>query len=75
MKQKPEESIRIYAAGLILKQLDALSAELIQVKKPRDIEAVHRMRVASRRMRAMLDVFQDCLPTKRGLSGRPPFVT
>ncbi len=66
MKQKPEQSIRIFAAGLVLKQLDALSAEMIGIRKPRDIEAVHRMRVASRRMRAILDVFQDCLPTKRG---------
>lgn len=65
MKQKPEESIRIYAASLVLKQLDVLSAELNQVRKPKDIEAVHRMRVASRRMRAILDVFQDCLPAKR----------
>jgi CHAD domain-containing protein len=66
VKQKPEESIRIYAAGLILKQLDILTAEFIQIRQPRDIEAVHRMRVSSRRMRANLEVFQDCLPTKRG---------
>lgn len=66
MKQKPEESIRIYAAGLLLKQLDILTAGIGQVRKPRDIEAVHRMRVSSRRMRAVLDVFQDCLPAKRG---------
>ncbi len=65
MKQKPEESIRIYAAGLVLNQLDVFSAELLQVRKPRDIETVHRMRVSSRRLRAVLDVFQDCLPAKR----------
>jgi CHAD domain-containing protein len=67
VKQKPEESIRIYAAGLLLKQLDILSSEISGVRKPRDIEAIHRMRVSSRRMRAVLDVFQDCLPTRRGI--------
>lgn len=67
MKQKPEESIRIYAAGLFLKQLDVISSEIPGVRKQRDIEAVHRMRVSTRRMRAVLDVFQDCLPAKRGV--------
>lgn len=66
MKQKPEESIRIFAAGLLLKQLDILNAELAQVRKPRDIESVHRTRVSSRRLRAILDIFNDCLPAKRG---------
>lgn len=66
MKHKPEDSIRIYAAGLLLQQLDALSAEIEGVKAARDIEYVHRMRVASRRMRAIMEVFPDCLPSKRG---------
>lgn len=43
-----------------------MSAELAQVRKPRDIESVHRTRVSSRRMRAILDIFSDCLPSKRG---------
>lgn len=67
MKQKPEESIRIFAAGLLLKQLDILNTELDQVRKPKDIESVHRTRVSSRRMRAILDIFTDCLPVKRGV--------
>jgi CHAD domain-containing protein len=65
VKQKPEESIRIYAASLLLKQLALLTSEMAGVRKSRDIEAVHRMRVSSRRMRAILEVFQDCLPAKR----------
>jgi len=67
VKRKSEESIRIYAGGLILEQLDALAAEINGVKTASDIESVHRMRVSSRRMRAILEVFQDCLPTKRGI--------
>lgn len=66
MKRKPEESIRIYAAGLVLQQLESLSAEINGVKKARDIEYVHRMRVSTRRLRSILEVFEDCLPTKRG---------
>ena len=31
-----------------------------------DIEGVHAMRVASRRLRAALEVFGPCLPRKRG---------
>lgn len=67
MKRKPDESIRIYAAGLILQQLDSLAAEINGVKAAKDIENVHRMRVSSRRIRAILEVFQDCLPSKRGI--------
>jgi CHAD domain-containing protein len=66
VKHKPEESIRIYAAGLELQQLDSLIAEIDGVKKARDIEYVHRMRVSTRRLRAILEVFEDCLPSKRG---------
>lgn len=67
MKHKPEESVRIYAAGLVLQQLDALAVEIAGVKTARDIEYIHRMRVSSRRLRAILEVFQDCLPSKRGV--------
>jgi CHAD domain-containing protein len=67
VKRKPEESIRIYTAGLILQQLDALASELHGVKSARDIEYIHRMRVSSRRLRAIMEVFQDCLPVKRGI--------
>jgi CHAD domain-containing protein len=66
VKQKPEESIRIYSAGLLLKQLEVLSSEITGVRAAKDIEAVHKTRVSSRRTRAILDVFQDCLPSKRG---------
>lgn len=66
MKQKPEESIRIYSAGLLLTQIEILLAEIDGVRAAKDIEAVHKTRVSSRRTRAILDVFQDCLPAKRG---------
>lgn len=66
MKLKPEVSIRIYSAGLLLNQLNILSVEVAGVKTSKDIEAVHNTRVSSRRIRAILDVFQDCLPPKRG---------
>jgi CHAD domain-containing protein len=67
VKAKPEESIRIYSAGLLLSQLDILLVEVAGVRASEDIEAIHKTRVSSRRMRAILDVFQDCLPPKRGI--------
>lgn len=66
MKQKPEDSVRIYSAGLLLTQIDILMAEIDGVRAAKDIEAVHKTRVSSRRTRAILDVFQDCLPARRG---------
>jgi len=65
VKQKPEDSIRIFSAGLLLNQIDILMAEIDGVRAAKDIEAVHKTRVSSRRIRAILDVFHDCLPAKR----------
>jgi CHAD domain-containing protein len=67
VKQKPEKSIRIYAGGLLLSQLATMTTEVAGVRAARDMEAVHRTRVSSRRLRAILEVFQDCLPVKRGI--------
>jgi CHAD domain-containing protein len=66
VKVKPEDSIRIYYAGLLLNQLNILLIEIAGVRASKDIEAVHKTRVSSRRIRSILDVFQDYLPPKRG---------
>src|SRR5512136_884803 len=44
--------------------LDALSGEIAGVKEAQDIEYIHRMRVASRRLRAALPLFRTCFPDK-----------
>ena len=43
-------------------QLDELCAQAVVVGAGDDPEAVHKMRVATRRLRAALRVFEDMLP-------------
>ncbi|MDD1770129.1 MAG: CHAD domain-containing protein [Methanomassiliicoccales archaeon] len=47
------------------RQLSRLTIEARGVLSDEDAECVHRMRVASRRMRAALAVFEGCFPRKR----------
>ena len=42
-----------------------MEVEIEGVRKARDIEYIHRMRVASRRLRSALDVFTECIPEKK----------
>ena len=65
MKKKPDESTRVYGAGVLLKQIAAMLAEVEGVRQARDIEYIHRMRVASRRLRTALNLFPDSLPAKK----------
>ena len=45
--------------------LDAFSKEIDGVKSSEDSEYIHRMRVASRRLRAALPLFRPCFPEKQ----------
>ena len=49
----------------LLPLLDAFSKEIEGVKSGQDIEYIHRMRVASRRLRAALPLFFSCIPEKK----------
>jgi len=44
--------------------LDAFEKEIEGVRKAKDIEFIHRMRVASRRLRAAMPLFRACFPQK-----------
>jgi CHAD domain-containing protein len=44
--------------------LDAFNREIAGVKEATDIEYIHRMRVASRRLRAALPLFVSCFPER-----------
>jgi CHAD domain-containing protein len=44
--------------------LDAFNSEIAGVKEATDSEYIHRMRVASRRLRAALPLFASCFPEK-----------
>jgi len=45
--------------------LEALTGEISGVEEGIDIEYIHRMRVASRRLRAALPLFSPCFPAKK----------
>jgi CHAD domain-containing protein len=65
--EKPE-SIRaecIFGTQQLLPLLDAFSQEIGGVKTAQDSEYIHRMRVASRRLRAALPLFASCIPEKK----------
>lgn len=53
-----------FVAETLLAQLQAMMREAPGVRDGGDIECLHRMRVASRRLRTMLDLFADWLPAK-----------
>jgi len=62
MKAKADNSIKVFGANVLLTHLKAFSAEIEGVRNSKDIEAVHRMRVASRRLYSTLPLFSSALP-------------
>ena len=68
-KAKPgllDEGACVFGGGVLLKHVQALGEEVAGVHAgEEDIEFIHRARVASRRLRASLPLFQDCLPAKK----------
>jgi CHAD domain-containing protein len=54
----------------MLEQTKRLVDEIPGVQLGRDIEAIHQMRVASRRLATALDVFKPCLPKKKSKDWR-----
>lgn len=65
MVPTPDDCTCAFGYGLILKLVDAFEKEIDGVRQNKDIEYVHRMRVASRRLRNVLTVFTACLPAKK----------
>jgi len=66
MKNNKDEGICVYGAGILLRHLVALEKEQEGVRSGSpDIEYIHRMRVASRRLRAALPLFEGCLPKRK----------
>ena len=63
---KRDEGGCIYGAQILLRQLTALEGEFAGVREgAADIEFIHRMRVATRRLRATIPLFVGCLPTHK----------
>lgn len=65
MTTMSDQGYQVLAARYLGKQLKTLSRQLHGVRADDDIECVHQARVASRRLRAALAMFADCLPSKR----------
>ena len=65
MKTRADNSIQEFGAGVLLNNLHALESEFEGVRKGEDIEAIHRMRVASRRLRAALPLFGPTISAKK----------
>jgi CHAD domain-containing protein len=59
-------SYQLFGAEALRQRLPALNAQLAGVRSADDIEAVHQMRVATRRLRAAFTLFAECLPNRRG---------
>ncbi len=54
----------VFGIGRLLPLIDVISTEIAGVRAADDIEQVHRMRVASRRLRAALPLFSSCFSEK-----------
>jgi CHAD domain-containing protein len=59
-EEEPGETFAQSARRVLLERLRTMLGWTTEVIKHEDIEAVHRMRVASRRLRAALDAYQTC---------------
>lgn len=64
--EPPEITARcLFAARQILPKTEAFLKEIEGAKAGEDIEYIHRIRVASRRLRAALPLFSYCCPEKK----------
>jgi len=64
VSRRPNNDVCLLAAHSLRKQVKLLSEHLSGVRLGEDIECVHRARVASRRLRAVLAMFGDCWKRK-----------
>lgn len=64
MKARTNDYDRLLAAQYLRKQLKQLSGQFEGIRSAENVEAVHRARVASRRLRAALEMFRGCFSRK-----------
>ena len=64
MVDEPNDSYCLFGAMTLLKRLQDVVKEIDGVRKSEDIECIHDMRVATRRMRSALALFEGCFPDK-----------
>ncbi len=66
----PGDAECCFGAQAVLKRTEASVRQASAVRENRDVEAVHDMRVACRRLRSALELFEDCLPPQKARSWR-----
>lgn len=64
-KTRGDPGIFSFAAAILVRSVEAVQKEIEGVRNSEDIEFIHRMRVASRRLRSALGVFSASLPEKK----------
>ena len=64
MEIVPDESYCLFGTKALLKHISVIEQEIEGVIKAEDIECIHRMRVASRRLRSTFVLFEECFPEK-----------
>ena len=65
VKDRRDAHFCFHGAKTMLQYLDAMTGMIEGVRQNEDIECLHRMRVASRRLRSLLPLFDDCLPARQ----------
>jgi CHAD domain-containing protein len=65
MAKKVQNATCVFGANFMLEQLNNLEKEIDGAIDGKDIEYIHRLRVASRRLRSGMACFMDCLPGKK----------
>ena len=64
-RPEPIRAACFFGKKRLLPLIEAFAKETEGVKAAEDIEYIHRMRVASRRLRAALPLFRSCFPQKQ----------
>ena len=60
-----DSGYRVFGVEILLNRIRDLEAQIEGAKKAEDIEYVHKLRVASRRVRTALSVFSECFPERQ----------
>ena len=61
----PSETVCCFGAQAIVQRMEAAAREARAVRQKHDVEAVHDLRVATRRLRTAMELFEDCLPARK----------
>ena len=70
VKDRRDAHFCFHGAKTMLHYLDGMMGMIDGVRQNEDIECLHRVRVASRRLRSLLPLMNDCLPAKQSVRWR-----